>query len=53
MAKNFSRTLDKLKDKNYDKKLYSLQELCNIKDTSKLMIFWNAKDFQSYLKSSL
>lgn len=53
MAKNFSRTLDKLKDKNLDKWLYSLQELVNIKDTSKLMIFWSAKDFQIYLKLSL
>ena len=45
MAKSFSRTLEKLKDKNFEKKLYSLQELSNIKDTSKLMIFWSAKDF--------
>ena len=53
IEKNFTKTLERLNDKNVDKKKAALNDLGKMKDISKIQLFWNTPTFRNYLKKSL
>ena len=53
IEKNFNRTLEKLNDKNVDKKKNALLELTNLKDVTKITLYWNTKEFLIYVRKEL
>ena len=53
IAKNFAKILERLKEKNIDKKLNTWNDLSLIKDAQKIVVFWNAKEFLIFLKNEI
>lgn len=53
IAKNFTKVLERLKDKNPEKRLSTWSDLSLMKDSSKMVIFWNAKEFLQFLKAEI
>ena len=53
IQKSFKKTMEKLNDKNVERKKNALNELSNITDNSKIQLFWSMPEFVSYLKRSL
>jgi hypothetical protein len=51
--KAFAKTLEKLTDKNPEKKRQALAELANHDDPAKLLLFWSNNDFLNFIKRML
>ena len=53
IQKQFKKTMEKLNDKNMERRKNALTELANLTDNSKIQLFWSMPDFVSFLKRSL